>query len=186
GVAALLVAPGVFLLAGRGGAATELGNYNGTVNATALHLQAGSSAFPNFATGAVDNHYPLASARLDSSPNAEAFSSPLDSGPLGQTVAASGQQNQPQYADTHCPPQCDDKPVTFGSEPGPFASSQAADHKAVALAKAGGVAFGGGAPAPPGVGGGGGGGGAPALPTFPPKSSGASLAPASALPAPAS
>ncbi|MDQ1517238.1 MAG: hypothetical protein QOE80_3068 [Actinomycetota bacterium] len=163
GLAALLVAPTVLVFAGRGGAAAELGNYNGTVSATAVHAQAGSSAFPNFATGAVDNHYPLAAARLDSSPNAQAYSSPLDTGPLGQTVAASGQQNQPQYADTRCPPQCDDKPVTIGGQPGPFASSQTTDHKAIATAQSGGVALGGGAPAPPG------GGGAPALPSFPPK-----------------
>ncbi|HKN92632.1 MAG TPA: hypothetical protein VJ622_20465 [Acidimicrobiia bacterium] len=179
GVAALLVAPTVLLVAGRGSAGPELGNYNGTVSSTAVHVQAGSSAFPNFATGAIDNHYPLATARLDSSPNAESFSSPLDTGPLGQTIAAAGSQNQPQYADVRCPPQCDDKPVTIGAEPGPFSSSQAADHKALAQAKAGGAAFGGGAPAPPG------GGGAPA----PPKSDGSSLLPApspaaSASPAP--
>ena len=181
GVAALLVAPGVFLLAARSGAAQELGNYNGTVNATAVHLQAGSSAFPNFATGAVDNHYPLASVRFDSSPNAEAFSSPLDTGPLGQTAAGAGSQNQPQYADVRCPPQCDDKPVTVGSQPGPFSSSQATDKKAVAFGDSGGISSGGGAPAPPG------GGGVPALPAPPPKSDGAALAaPALAPAAPAS
>ena len=168
GVAALLVAPGVFLLAGRGGAAQELGNYNGTVNATAVHLQAGSSAFPNFATGAVDNHYPLASARLDSSPNAEAYSSPLDTGPLGQTIAGAGSQNQPQYADVRCPPQCDDKPVTVGSQPGPFSSSQATDRKAVATGQAGGTSSGGG-------------GGAPAPPALPPKSTSAFEATPAAL-----
>ena len=149
-IAALLVAPAVMLTAGRSGAAQELGNYNGTISATAVHVQAGSAAFPNFASGAVDNRYPLAAARLDSSPFANAVASPLDTGPLGQTIAASGQQNQTQYADVRCPPQCDDKPTTIGSEPGPFASSQAADHKAVAMAKAGGAALGGGAPAPPG------------------------------------
>jgi hypothetical protein len=168
------VAPTVLLAAGPGGAAAELGNYNGTVSATAVHAQAGSSAFPNYATGAVDNHYPLAAARLDSSPNAQAYSSPLDTGPLGQTVAASGQQNQPQYADTRCPPQCDDKPVTVGSQPGPFASSQTTDRKAIATAQSGGVALGGGAPAPPG------GGGAPALPSLPPKSGNSTLLSASA------
>jgi hypothetical protein len=149
GVAALLVAPTVLLVATRSGAAQELGNYNGTVSATAVHVQAGSTAFPNFATGAVDNRYPLAAARLDSSPFANAVASPFDTGPLGQTIAASGQQNQTQYADVRCPPQCDDKPVTFGSQPGPFASSQAADHKALAMAKAGGAALGGSAPAFP-------------------------------------
>ena len=149
-VATMLLAPGVLLVAAtRGNAAQGLGNYNGTVSGTALHVQAGSAAFPNFATGAVDNKYPLAAARLDSSPFANALSSPLDTGPLGQTAAASGQQNQPQYADVRCPPQCDDKPVVVGSAPGPFASSQAADQKALAEAKAGGVSSGGGAPAPP-------------------------------------
>ena len=149
GIAALLVAPTVLLVAGRGGAAGDLGNYNGTVSSTVLHVQAGSSAFPNFNTGAVDNHYPLAVTRLDSSPNVEAYSSPLDTGPLGQTIASSGHQNQPQYADVRCPPQCDDKPVTVGGQPGPFSSAQAADRKAVALGQAGGVSPGGGAPAPP-------------------------------------
>jgi hypothetical protein len=148
-VATLLLAPGVLLVAAaRSGAAQELGNYNGTVSGTALHVQAGSAAFPNFETGAIDNRYPLAAARLDSSPFANALSSPLDTGPLGQTIAATGQQNQPQYADVRCPPQCDDKPVVVGSAPGPFASSQTADHKALAEARAGGVSPSGGAPAP--------------------------------------
>ncbi|HEV8625454.1 MAG TPA: hypothetical protein VG034_13425 [Acidimicrobiia bacterium] len=149
-IGTLLLAPGVLLVAAsQGSAQQELGNYNGTVSGTALHVQAGSAAFPNFATGAVDNRYPLAAARLDSSPFANALSSPLDTGPLGQTVAASGQQNQPQYADVRCPAQCDDKPVVIGSAPGPYASSHTADHKAVAEARAGGVTSGGGAPAPP-------------------------------------
>jgi len=104
-IATLLLAPGVLLVAAaEGGAAQELGNYNGTVSGTALHVQAGSAAFPNFASGAIDNHYPLAAARLDSSPFANAVASPLDTGPLGQTIAAGGQQNQPQYADVRCPP----------------------------------------------------------------------------------
>jgi len=149
-IATLLLAPGVLLVAAaQGNAAQELGNYNGTVSGTALHVQAGSAAFPNFASGAIDNRYPLAAARLDSSPFANALSSPLDTGPLGQTVAAGGQQNQPQYADVRCPPQCDDKPVVVGSAPGPFASSQTADKKALAEAKAAGVSSGGGAPALP-------------------------------------
>ncbi|HVW34658.1 MAG TPA: hypothetical protein VHL53_19150 [Acidimicrobiia bacterium] len=144
GVAALLVAPTPLLLAARGGAADELGNYNGTVSATAVHVQGGSSAFPNFNTGAIDNHYPLALAKMDSSPNAEAYSSPLDTGPLGQTAAGAGNQTQPQYADVRCPAQCDDKPVTAGSQPGPFSSSQAGDHHALAVGQAGGAAAGGG------------------------------------------
>src|SRR2546428_7589965 len=70
--------------------ASGLDVFNGTVSATAVHVQAGSSAFPNFASGAIDNRYPLAHVRLDSSPTIQATSSPLDTGPLGQTIAAGG------------------------------------------------------------------------------------------------
>ena len=143
-------------------AAPGLDVYNGTVSATAVHAQAGSSAFPNFASGAIDNRYPLAHVRLDSSPTIQVTASSLDTGPLGQTVAAGGQKEQPQYAEVRCPPQCDNKPVTVGSEPGPFATSQAADCHGSATARAGGGPLGGGgggAPAPPG-------------PPAPPKSAG--------------
>ena len=165
GAVSLLLTPTtVFLVAGRGGASVELGVYNGFVTSTAVHEQAGSNAFPNYASGAVDNRYPLASARLDSSPSANAYSSPLDTGPVGQTAAATEGQTQPQYADVRCPTQCDDKPVTFGSEPGPFASSQATGTTALARARAAGAPFGSGppgVPAPPG-------GGVPPVPPAPP------------------
>jgi len=128
---------------------------NGTVSGAAVHLLAGSNAFPNFRTGAVDNRYPLAQARVDNSPTAEGTASPLDTGPLGQTAVAtfnSGQAptlppplptpppnpppqglqlSQPQYADAKFPPGAD-KPVTVGSVGGPYAAATAVQNRATA------------------------------------------------------
>ena len=128
---------------------------NGTVSGAAVHLLAGSNAFPNFRTGAVDNRYPLALARVDNSPTAEGVASPFDTGPLGQTAVAtfnSGQAptlpaplptpppspppaglqlSQPQYADAKFPPGAD-KPVTVGSLGGPYAAATAVQNKATA------------------------------------------------------
>src|SRR5207302_2600254 len=75
---------------------------NGTVNAASDHEIVGSSAFPNFATGAVDNYYSLAHSHVDNSPFAEGTASPADTGPIGQTAAA-GNFQQPQYADARWP-----------------------------------------------------------------------------------
>src|SRR6266571_1202034 len=87
GAVALLLTPAAALAEGDSlsPAAPALDVFNGTVSATAVHAQAGSSAFPNFASGAVDNRYPLAFVRLDSSPTIQVTASPLDTGPLGQT-----------------------------------------------------------------------------------------------------
>src|SRR3954451_23107038 len=71
---------------------------NGTVNAASDHEIIGSSAFPNFTTGAVDNYYAMAHSHVDNSPFAEGTASPADTGPIGQTAAA-GNTQQPQYAD---------------------------------------------------------------------------------------
>jgi hypothetical protein len=126
---------------------------NGTVSGAAVHLIAGSNAFPNFRTGAVDNRYPLAQARVDNSPTAEGTASPLDTGPLGQTAVATfntgqlptlpaplptpppsppgPQLSQPQYADAKFPPGAA-KPVTVGSVGGPYAAATAVQNKATA------------------------------------------------------
>lgn len=132
--AGVLLAP-LVLVTGQGTASAELAVYNGAVSATAVHVQVGTSAFPNFATGAVDNRWPLAAVHQDSSPFNQAYSSPLDTGPAGQTAAGTAQQSQPQYAEMRCPPRCDEKPVVVGSEPGPFASAQATETEVVAAAR---------------------------------------------------
>lgn len=136
-VTALLLAS-LVLPPGRGRASPELAAYNGTVSATAIHMQAGTSAFPNFATGAVDNRYPLAVAHQDGSPFSLAYATPLDTGPAGQTATGTAQQRQPHYAEMRCPPQCGDQPAVVGSEPAPFAASQASETKAAATARAAG------------------------------------------------
>jgi len=66
---------------------------------TGVHVRAGTDAFPNFATGVVDNAYPLAVVHLDASPASKATASVADTGPLGATAAGqAGGVQQPQYA----------------------------------------------------------------------------------------
>jgi hypothetical protein len=102
---------------------------NGTVNAASDHEIVGSSAFPNFTTGAVDNYYSLSHAHVDNSPFAEGTASPADTGPVGQTAAA-GNTQQPQYADARWPGGPDD--ATYGDQGGPYASSAADNNRATA------------------------------------------------------
>jgi len=102
---------------------------NGTVNAASDHEIVGSSAFPNFTTGAVDNYYTMAHSHVDNSPFAEGTASPFDTGPVGQTAAA-GNFQQPQYADSRWPGGPDK--ATYGSQGGPSASSTADNNRATA------------------------------------------------------
>ena len=146
-VAGLTLA-GYALASGPGaGADPTFAAVNGTVQGSALHEIVGSSAFPNYVTGAVDNQYPLAHAHVDNSPFAEATASPADTGPLGQTLATAptsppgalpippGQAvQQPQYADAKAPPGTAGHPVTVGSPNGPYASASADENTASARA----------------------------------------------------
>ena len=104
---------------------------NGTVNATSDHEIVGSSAFPNYTTGAVDNYYSLARSYMDNSPFSEATASPADTGPVGQTAAA-GNTQQPQYADARWPGGPDT--ATYGTSGQPFADAGA--YEQLARAKA--------------------------------------------------
>ena len=105
---------------------------NGTVNAASDHEIVGSSAFPNFTTGAVDNYYTLAHSHVDNSPFAEGTASPFDTGPVGQTAAA-GNFQQPQYADARWPGGPDK--ATYGSQGGPYAAAAADNNRAKADAE---------------------------------------------------
>ena len=104
---------------------------NGTVNAASDHEIVGSSAFPNFTTGAVDNYYAMAHSHVDNSPFAEGTASPADTGPIGQTAAASNFQ-QPQYADARWPG--DPGKSTYGNQGGPYAVAEAGEYRATAEA----------------------------------------------------
>jgi mucin-2 len=95
---------------------------NGTVYAASDHAIVGSSAFPNYASGAVDNYYSLAHSHVDNSPFAEGTATPFDTGPIGQTAAA-GNFQQSQYADARWPGGPDK--ATFGSQGGPYAIADA-------------------------------------------------------------
>jgi hypothetical protein len=102
---------------------------NGTVNAASDHEIVGSSAFPNFTTGAVDNYYSMAHSHVDNSPFAEGTASPADTGPIGQTAAA-GQFQQPQYADARWPG--DSGKATYGTQGQPYATAEAGEFRATA------------------------------------------------------
>jgi len=124
---AVLVAPSA---SAARSAASRYGVINGTVNAATVHEIAGSSAFPNFTTGAVDNYYSMAHSEVDNSPSAEGTASPADTGPIGQTVAA-GNFAQPQYADARWPGK-DSGKASFGNNGGPYAVANASSYKATA------------------------------------------------------
>ncbi|MGH2972818.1 MAG: hypothetical protein ACRDLE_11970 [Gaiellaceae bacterium] len=102
---------------------------NGTVNAASDHEIVGSSAFPNYTTGAVDNYYSMAHSHVDNSPFAEGTASPFDTGPVGQTAAA-GNFQQPQYADARWPGGPDK--AAYGSQGGPDATAGADNDRAKA------------------------------------------------------
>jgi hypothetical protein len=105
----------------------------GTANAASDHEIVGSSAFPNYTKGAVDNYYAMAHSHVDNSPFAEGTASPADTGPVGQTAAA-GNFQQPQYADARWPG--DPGKATYGSKGQPYAAAAASDYDATAEASA--------------------------------------------------
>jgi hypothetical protein len=124
---AVLVAPPA---AAAKSAASRYGVINATVNAATVHEVAGSTAFPNFTTGAVDNYYSMAHSAMDNSPFAEGTASPADTGPIGQTAAA-GHFQQTQYADARWPEQNSGK-AAFGNRGGPYAEASASSYTATA------------------------------------------------------
>jgi hypothetical protein len=68
------------------------GTYTSYGYGTGVHTISGSSAFPNFQNGAVNNHYPLAQVQQDASPSSVGKATFSDSGPLADT--AGSQYNQ--------------------------------------------------------------------------------------------
>jgi len=104
---------------------------NSTVNAASDHEIVGSSAFPNFTTGAVDNYYSMAHSHVDNSPFAEGTASPADTGPIGQTAAA-GNFQQPQYADARWPGASASGKATYGTPGQPYATAEASEYRATA------------------------------------------------------
>jgi hypothetical protein len=86
-------------------------SYGADASATGVHLLSYTNALTNFATGFVDNSYPLASTHLDAGPASQAVASVADTGPLGVTAEGQVKPNlemispgsgelvsQPQYA----------------------------------------------------------------------------------------
>ena len=109
---AAAVAAGAGLVAAGPAAAdvpANVSTYGSFGYATGVHVIYYTDAYPNFSTGAVDNHYPLAKVRQDSSPLSDATATYSDVGPLGQTVAACSDPSQcanrpgVPYANAHYP-----------------------------------------------------------------------------------
>jgi len=94
-----------------------IGTYSGYGYATGTHVIAGTSAFNNFQTGAVDSHFPLAKVFQDSSPSAYGTATYNDSGPIGATLHGCNDPTQ-----KGCPP-VPDVPYAHAQYPGGPADS---------------------------------------------------------------
>ncbi len=81
---------------------SSIGSYVSYGYGTGVHTIAGTSAFPNFDKGAINNHYPLAQVEQDASPASAARATFSDSGPLAAT--AGSQYNQSCSAGIPPPP----------------------------------------------------------------------------------
>ena len=81
---------------------SNIGSYVSYGYGTGVHTIAGTTAFPNFENGAVNNHYPLAQVEQDASPSSTARATYSDSGPA--TATAGSQYNQSCSAGNPPPP----------------------------------------------------------------------------------
>ena len=72
--------------------------------ASGVHSITGTSAFPNFSNGAINNHYPLAQVQQDSSPSSEGIATYVDSGPLAATGGSQYNQSCSTSNPNQAPP----------------------------------------------------------------------------------
>ncbi len=78
--------------------------YGADGSGTGVHVLGYTNGLTNFASGFLDNAYPLAVSHIDAAPAAQAVASVADTGPLGATGVGQVQANvpnvasQPQYA----------------------------------------------------------------------------------------
>ena len=90
-VAAVMLTVGVALVAVAPVAHADDSNagfssYGADATATGIHVLSYTNGLTNFATGFLDNSYPLASSHMDAGPATQAVASVGDSGPLGATA----------------------------------------------------------------------------------------------------
>jgi hypothetical protein len=103
-----MLAAALFMVLGRSAAYPLLaaadvpGAYTSYGYGTGVHTITGSSAFPNFQNGAVNNHFPLAQVQQDASPSSVGKATFSDTGPLGATGGS--QYNQSCSAGNPPPP----------------------------------------------------------------------------------
>ena len=145
---------------------SNIGSYVSYGFGAGVHMIGGSSAFPNFQNGAVDNRYPLAQVEQDASPSATARASYADTGPAAATggsqynqscsagnpppppSACQNPNNGVPYADSNYPggPQSAHVDACQSSSPAGCPASQASSDSSELGANAYGVYAGGGAP----------------------------------------
>jgi len=65
------------------------GSYTSYGYGTGVHTITGTSAFPNFQNGAVNNHYPLAQVQQDASPSSEGKACLLYTSPSPRDLSTS-------------------------------------------------------------------------------------------------
>ena len=144
----------------------NIGSYVSYGFGAGVHAVGGTSAFPNFENGAVDNRYPLAQVEQDASPSSTARASYSDTGPAADTAGSQYNQscsagdpppppsacqnpnNGVPYADSNYPggPQSAHVDACQSSSPAGCPASQASSHAAELAADASGFYAGGGAP----------------------------------------
>ena len=144
----------------------SIGSYVSYGYGAGVHAVGGTSAFPNFQNGAVDNRYPLAQVEQDASPSADARASYSDTGPLADTAGSQYNQscsagnpppppsacqnpnNNVPYADSNYPggPQSAHVDACQSSSPAGCPGSQASSDSEELGANASGQYAGGGAP----------------------------------------
>ncbi len=122
-----------------------LGSYGGDARGTGVHVLSYSNGLTNFATGFVDNSYPLASTHMDAAPATQAVASVVDTGPLGATGTSQAKPQvfaispqladlveQPQYATASYPGQASASRSQGGSVAEASAGQNNADANAAA------------------------------------------------------
>jgi hypothetical protein len=101
----LVVAAAAIVLVPAFALAAVPSSYTSFGYATGVHGIAGSDAFPNFQTGAVNNRYPMAEVQQDASPSSTAKATYSDSGPAAATAGSQYNQNCSTSGSQPPPPQ---------------------------------------------------------------------------------
>jgi hypothetical protein len=104
-------------------------SYASIVYGAGVHVIELTNAYPNFTSGAADNHYPLSNAKQDITPSAQGRGTFSDQGPAGTAVlGAGGANNKVPTAQATCPGGPSNSHVDDGSpQPQSYSDAQATE-----------------------------------------------------------